>query len=159
MMALNVDITTNNYLTYISYTLCNLFHYFTMYISTLFWFGLSTLFLVVFISYWEHLTRYRRSRHIHFSYQACLSCHIKTCTFAAFFEEVSPSGIPRRGPPWPWKFSDDWTAWGIPHTKTVSSKNWEDYNLGVHSTFTRWLLLDRLVKVNYRRPLGLNSFA
>ena len=76
-------------------------------------------------------------------------------------------------------FSEYWTAWGIPQTKTVSSKNCEAYNLGVHSILvTRFHCtqqlqnMDRLGFLNslgelcwldfprwsYCCPLGLNIF-
>ena len=42
---------------------------------------------------------------------------------------VTPPGYVRD-----WTFPDNWTAWCIPQTKIVSSKNWDDYNLGAHST-------------------------
>ena len=76
----------------------------------------------------------RRSRYIPFYYQSWLAWHRKTFDLAASPEELSPYGIPRRGTPGPWTFLDDWTAWGLPHTKTVSYNIWEAYNLGVIST-------------------------
>ena len=79
------------------------------------------------------------------------------------------------------KFSDDWTAWDIPQIKTVSSKNWEAYNLGVRSSYvtrfhlkqalktehgtrrllkyTWWFLLVRLAKVKLLTSFGVNTFA
>ena len=112
--------------------------------------------------------------------QAWLACHSKTCDLAASPEELSSYGSPRWGPPGPWTFSDNWTAWGIPHTKKVSYKNWESYNLGVNSILvTRFHCTQQLRNTgrsgllsspsdfcwfyfprwSYQQPLGLNSFA
>ena len=123
---------------------------------------------------------YRCSHYAHFYSQAWLTRHRKTCTLYASPEELSPYGSPHWGPPGTWTFSDDWTAWGIPHNETVSYKNWEAYNLGVHSTLvTRFnftqLIQNRgqvgflnspgdfcwsdLTRWSYRWHLGLNSFA
>ena len=78
---------------------------------------------------------YRHSCYIHFSSKEWMARHSKTCALAASLEETPPYSSPHWGPPVPWTFSDNWTAWGIPQTKTLSSKNWEAYNLGVRSTF------------------------
>ena len=77
---------------------------------------------------------YILSHYILFSSQAWLAFHRKTCALSASPEELSPYNSPRRGSPGTWNYSYDWTAWGITQTKTVSSNNWEAYNLGVHST-------------------------
>ena len=121
----------------------------------------------------------RRSRYTPFYSQAWLACHRKTCALSASPEELFPYGSPWWGPPGPWTFSDDWTNLGIRHTKTVSSKNCEAYNLGVHSILvTRFHCtqqlqnMDRLGFLNslgelcwldfprwsYCCPLGLNIF-
>ena len=88
--------------------------------------------------YVHNITLYRctgiLSHYIPFSSQSWLACHRKTCTLSTFPEELHLYGIPWRGPPGPWTFSDDRTAWGIPHTEPLSFKNWEAYILGVRST-------------------------
>ena len=66
----------------------------------------------------------RCSNYTPFSYQTWLAWHRKTCALAASPEELSPYGSPRQGPPEPWYFSDDWTAWDAPQTKIVPSKDW-----------------------------------
>ena len=76
----------------------------------------------------------RRSRYTPFYSQELLACHKKTCALAYSPEKLSPNVNPRRGPPGPWTYADDWTVWGTNQTKTVSSKNWEAHNLGVNST-------------------------
>ena len=74
------------------------------------------------------------SSYIQFSSQTWLACLRKTCASSASPEELPLYGSPRQGPPGPWKFSDDWTAWGVPQTEKVSSKDWEAYTLSAYST-------------------------
>ena len=77
---------------------------------------------------------YRHSRYIPFYSQSWLACRRKSCALPASPGELSPYDIPRRGPPGTWTFSYGWTAWVVPQTKRLSSKNWEAYNLSVSST-------------------------
>ena len=85
--------------------------------------------------YYSSICVYVKMLPLHpFYSQLWLACHSKTWNLAASLEEFPPYGIPLRGPPCPWTFSDDLTAWGIPHIEKVSSNNWEGYNLGVRPT-------------------------
>ena len=92
---------------------------------------------------------------------------------------ISPYVIPHQGTPGTWKFSDDWTSWGLPKTKTIYYNNWEAYNLGARSTlfnmfhrthiwkngpsrlleFIWWILLVRLSKMKLTPSFGVNRFA
>ena len=91
----------------------------------------------------------RRYCYAPFSSKTWLACHSKTCALAASPEELPPYGIPRQGPPGTWNVLDVWTAWGVPQTETVSSMNWEAYNLGASST---------LVTRFYRKQQQWNTF-
>ena len=122
----------------------------------------------------------RLSCYVLFYSQAWMDWHKKTCTLSFSPEELSPYRLPLQGPLGAWKFSDKWTAWDITHTKTISSNNWEDYNLDVNWTLiTRFHCTQKLRNTNregflnasvdfcwldytrwsYRHPLGLNIFA
>ena len=95
----------------------------------------------------------RRSHYIPFPSQAWMACHRKTCALSASPEELPPYIIPHWGPPGTWTFSDDWTAWGFPHTKKVSSNNLEAYNLGVCST-----LVTRFQRIQQLQNTGRSGF-
>ena len=77
--------------------------------------------------------------------------------WAVSLEELFPCNRPRRDISETWKFSDNWTVWGVPKKKTVSSKNREAYNLGANSTvLNRFHLKKKSLPIwSYCPPLGL----
>ena len=75
---------------------------------------------------------------------------------AAFLEDVSGNVGTHRAPPGPWTFSEEWTVWGVPHTKSVFFKNWKAHNLGACSTLITRFHLHTTNKTRDTQASGIN---
>ena len=91
---------------------------------------------------WPFVSTYSSSVLVHahtislhpLSFSSMTYLQMKNLHFSCLPWRIIPSCQPPPGTTRALKISDSWTAWGVHQIKTVSSKNWEYYDLGTHST-------------------------
>ena len=95
------------------------------------WFTWSLIYWTDHLSIWNsaYIWMHGKTLMLHpFTYQEQISLKVKHGLGQNPLKNYPLKEEPFRGLPGSWYFSDSWTDWGFPNTKSVSSKDWVDYN-------------------------------